>query len=886
MQCLAQAPQPSLKGVFAMSIGQLSRVVYGIRRRAALSAGPGSHRLRRCALAVIILSGGLAVWPSSEALGQTPSTVDTFRVVGVNAAPADTFFLDVYIRNVDTLGGFTFRIRFDPSVIEPLTDTIDDGGNLTITLESVQSLRGGIIPNGIWDTYGAGVVESGVLTLLAVDFQEPGVFFLPGGGVEVRMAWLVNASAPAQSTSILFENDPVFPQSFNTMSDYRAVIFKRPTLVGGTVNITTDGDGAPVIACPSPVTVGQGQLVQFSVTATDPNGDDLSLRASLLPEGATFTPSNPVTGNTSVTGTFQWIPSQAGDFTVSFRATDSPDGFSSPFCNVTITVQPGPVGNAPVVNCQVSTVTVDQGQLVEFTVSATDVDNDSITLTALTLPPGATFSPSNPIEGLGPLTGTFSWTPSFSQSGAFTVTFQALDTTGLSGGCNTTIFVNEVEVDQLFTTSAPGQKVQGGVSGTKDVVVPVDPVASQEVYGVQFDFIYDPVVFTPTEVQASDRLNGFQIYENLGEEPGRIRIVTFDLDGLPIGSGGSSVLFNIIGNINPGLTPGFYDVTFEDAWESISPDPDDPSLPLATTDGVIAVDNLGDANLDTRIDVGDVVAVIGYILSKFSFDLRQFVAGDVNADALLDVFDLQGIINLIFGLPVGPTPDQPGTGTPAQVDFVYDADDGPFGSYRLSANAPVDIAGAQVVLTYDASRVGLAGPETVNASSEFDITYRDDGLGHMVALLIDPSNDSRIPAGRSDLLRIRLTRASESRPVVRLRDVKLAAGDAAKIEVAGDDPVPKNFALYQNYPNPFNPSTTIAFAIGGNSAGSARVRLDIYNVLGQRITTLVEANLEPGRYEYQWNGTDRSGRSVASGLYFYRLMADRQHETKKMVLLK
>ncbi len=129
--------------------------------------------------------------------------------------------------------------------------------------------------------------------------------------------------------------------------------------------------------------------------------------------------------------------------------------------------------------------------------------------------------------------------------------------------------------------------------------------------------------------------------------------------------------------------------------------------------------------------------------------------------------------------------------------------------------------------------------------------------------------------------------STSAKPSVQLNGIKLAASDAGKIEVAGSAPLPKTFSLLQNYPNPFNPSTTIAFALGGDgNGGSVRVHLDIYNVLGQRVTTLVDGDLPPGRYEYQWNGTDGSGQQVASGLYFYRLISNKQSETKKMVLLK
>jgi flagellar hook assembly protein FlgD len=117
--------------------------------------------------------------------------------------------------------------------------------------------------------------------------------------------------------------------------------------------------------------------------------------------------------------------------------------------------------------------------------------------------------------------------------------------------------------------------------------------------------------------------------------------------------------------------------------------------------------------------------------------------------------------------------------------------------------------------------------------------------------------------------------------------VKLAAPDASRIEVSGYSSVPKSFLLEQNYPNPFNPTTTIAFSLGDHSGGGAvDFHLDVFNVLGQRVRTLAEGTLAPGRYEYVWDGTDQLNQQVASGLYFYRLTTSDRFETKKMVLMK
>lgn len=98
---------------------------------------------------------------------------------------------------------------------------------------------------------------------------------------------------------------------------------------------------------------------------------------------------------------------------------------------------------------------------------------------------------------------------------------------------------------------------------------------------------------------------------------------------------------------------------------------------------------------------------------------------------------------------------------------------------------------------------------------------------------------------------------------------------------------PELFKLSQNAPNPFNPETRISYVITGANGGRAdRTRLDVFNILGQHVITLVDREESPGQYEVTWDGRDAAGRSVASGLYFYRLTRGDQDETRKMMLLK
>ena len=88
--------------------------------------------------------------------------------------------------------------------------------------------------------------------------------------------------------------------------------------------------------------------------------------------------------------------------------------------------------------------------------------------------------------------------------------------------------------------------------------------------------------------------------------------------------------------------------------------------------------------------------------------------------------------------------------------------------------------------------------------------------------------------------------------------------------------------LLSNYPNPFNPSTMISFDIKNDGP----VRLEVFNLKGQKVTTLVDEDKTSGRYQVAWNGTDTQGRDVGTGIYFYRLTTNDTSSTRKMLLMK
>lgn len=102
------------------------------------------------------------------------------------------------------------------------------------------------------------------------------------------------------------------------------------------------------------------------------------------------------------------------------------------------------------------------------------------------------------------------------------------------------------------------------------------------------------------------------------------------------------------------------------------------------------------------------------------------------------------------------------------------------------------------------------------------------------------------------------------------------------VEWPGENNLPAQFSLGQNFPNPFNSRTRISFTL----KRSGPARLELYNILGQRVTSLVDEYLEAGYHTVAWNGRDEYNHQAASGIYFYKLISSGNSAVKKMVFLK
>ncbi len=117
--------------------------------------------------------------------------------------------------------------------------------------------------------------------------------------------------------------------------------------------------------------------------------------------------------------------------------------------------------------------------------------------------------------------------------------------------------------------------------------------------------------------------------------------------------------------------------------------------------------------------------------------------------------------------------------------------------------------------------------------------------------------------------------------LVTLGEWQPGAQPKAQPKSAGESEVPSEFGLMQNYPNPFNPKTLVKYALPKES----HVVIQVYNVLGQMIAILLDAEMPEGYHLVKWNGRSSAGQKVSAGIYLVRMQAGNFVKTQKMMLL-
>jgi len=234
-------------------------------------------------------------------------------------------------------------------------------------------------------------LDNDAVTLMSSSNLPPGSVFDAQTGL---FTWTPN-----------YDDAGVYELTFTAIEETQEALFDTAT-----VTITVNNvNRAPTLNLIGNKTVSENQLLRFTVSSIDPDGDSVTLAANNLPIGASFD---------AQAREFTWTPdyNDAGNYTnIEFSATDDGDPVEVEVELITITV--GDINRAPILN-NPGPHDVVESEKVEFIVSAVDPDNDAVVLSVINLPIGATFDD---------VTGHFIWTPNLMQSGVYVVTFSATD---------------------------------------------------------------------------------------------------------------------------------------------------------------------------------------------------------------------------------------------------------------------------------------------------------------------------------------------------------------------------------------------------------------------------------------------------------------------------
>ena len=209
-------------------------------------------------------------------------------------------------------------------------------------------------------------------------------------------------------------------------------------------------------------------------------------------------------------------------------------------------------------------------------------------------------------------------------------------------------------------------------------------------------------------------------------------------------------------------------------------------------------------------------------------------------------------------------------------NFTVQADNGGFPGDTLAGPYTVASTDAPIVSTVIKTLPGLDPPQISEGDFWVLINWHMDSPGAPgIGVDSDPPNNGR---GMFHLA----STGWQSATFGNIMITSYVSDTPVGMEDEHSSGLPLTFDLKQNYPNPFNPSTIISYQIPGNEF----VTLEVYNMLGQKVKTLINQNQEAGYYSVEWDGRNNFGNPVSSGIYLYRIKAGNFISVHKMTLLR
>ncbi len=292
--------------------------------------------------------------------------------------------------------------------------------------------------------------------------------------------------------------------------------------------------------------------------------------------------------------------------------------------------------------------------------------------------------------------------------------------------------------------------------------------------------------------------------------------------------------------------------------------------------------NCGDADEDETVYAFDASLALRYSIGLADLSEQGVINADVDMDDQVTAFDAALILRYVLGLPEPVITCfgnalMPGYNKFENMPFSFNLQErkNSKNKYIVDINlGELSISDNLFSLQADIDLLKNAQLEVITNGENYNKVINKRNNTHYSIAIVNPYGIS------SEDVTIRLIFNDNHFGNISIKNIKLNAKKFKDITLGNF--VINKFRLVGNYPNPFNPSTTIVFEIPKH----CKVKIDIYNVLGELVRTFVNETLPNGHYEKTWYGDDNFGKKLSSGVYYYRLQAGEYTAVKKMILLK
>ncbi len=303
---------------------------------------------------------------------------------------------------------------------------------------------------------------------------------------------------------------------------------------------------------------------------------------------------------------------------------------------------------------------------------------------------------------------------------------------------------------------------------------------------------------------------------------------------------------------------------------------------------------LGDVSLNGKVQSFDAAKILRVAALLETLTAKQENVADVSGNGTVSAMDASFILQYVVGL-IEAFPAELNSKQRFDMNTIDGTDE-----MILSLGTPVSLSetefsvalnidnvsllySSEISIEFNGGEVELMNSNISSFYSEGMISENIDETG-LYSLAIASSN-AISESGEMVSLTFKLKDPNSSPNIsinkFQANEVDLTASTVSNEDVALN--LPDEFQLYQNYPNPFNPSTTIGFDVPDSKT---KVRLEIYNILGQKVKTLVNDVYTAGRYKVTWDGTNDTGGQVSTGVYIYRIQAGDVVQSKKLTFIK